>query len=917
MPDILPSQKPGAYPLLATRFFLTPLPLTSILRSRLIERLGQGLQVPLTLVCAPPGFGKSSLIRQWIHDQPGLNAGWLSLEASDQDWGLFFRYLVAAWQRIFPQVGEAALAEWNASPSICRETLIDLLLNDIVASQERSASDHALLVLDDYHRIESTEVHSAITYLVEHLPPRCHLALLTRADPPLPLPRWRSHSRVLEVRADDLRFTSPEAVEFFNQSMHLELTRQQVEVLQERTEGWIVGLQMAALALQGLLSLGGQKDINAFVASFCGCNRFVVDYLLDEVVRQQPDEIQQFLLKTALFDQFCGPLCDELFGTPAPHSQRMIERLEKANLFLISLDEHRYWFRYHHLFADLLRAHLQQTYPDEIPELYRHAAEWFARNHAWRDSIRYALQTKDMDYSANLFEQAILKGGLDFLYSGMRSLIEQFPAPMVQNRPLLSLAKAVAILESSQLEGIEPLLRFVEEGVRSSPPFPGQEDLMGWIYLIQVDAAIQLGNHSWAVQAGQWIPKRISRDFVTEAEGLVQLGLTAYYEGNLNQTEIYWQQGLDLSLASNNTYYTLAMLNCLARLCYQKGEPIRSEAFFQRAFKLLEEYPGQYLIWLGAMQRDYSDLLRDCNRLGEARTLIISAIPLLEKWHTINALGYGFYSAGRIQLALGDPPGAHEWLNKIDDLRRRYTLYPDLETLAMVTRARVYLEEGETGQAWQILENCLNSHCCQYVYNREWALIVQARILIWTDRPAEALALLAGWLESAKAGGRGRNWLSICLLLALARHALGDIQEAYHLLGEGLLFAKAQGHRRALIEEGEPMRVILKAYQVQSPRSPLAGYIPEVLSLFPALPVSKSETSIPVADLYESLTPREFEILRLVCQGLSNQEIARQLVLSVGTVKSHIHNTFGKLGVRDRPQAIAKAGLLGFGNWVG
>ncbi len=377
----LTSQNRFAYPLLATRFFLPPLPVACVPRPRLMERLQQGLHVPLTLISAPPGFGKSALIRQWIHAQQNLNAGWLSLEPSDADFGQFFRYLVAAWQRIFPQVGETALAEWKENASIRKEILLDLLLNDILAGQERSGTGHSLLVLDDYHRIESPEIHETVSYLVEHLPPGCHLALLTRADPSLPVARWRSRGQVLEVRADDLRFTFGEAAEYFNQRLNLGLTGAQIAVLQDRTEGWIVGLQMAALALQGAIASQGtvasqgalltneRNDTRAFVDDFGGSNRFVVDYLVEEVVRQQPVEIQQFLLKTALLDQFCGPLCDALLGTR--DSRQMLERLEKANLFLIPLDECRYWFRYHHLFADLLRVRLRQTDPEQVPVLYR------------------------------------------------------------------------------------------------------------------------------------------------------------------------------------------------------------------------------------------------------------------------------------------------------------------------------------------------------------------------------------------------------------------------------------------------------------------------------------------------------------------------------------------------------------------
>ena len=771
-------------PLLATRFFLPQLPSTSVSRPCLMDRLEQGMQVPLTLISAPPGFGKSSLVSQWIHNQADMRAGWLSLEPSDQDWSLFFRYLVAAWQHIFPHVGETALAELNTPPSINKEFLLNLLLNDLLTAIDGAGSGDALLVLDDYHRIESAAIHETVANLVEHLPPHCHLALLTRADPHLPVARWRSRGLALELRADDLRFTPAEATDYLNQSLHLGLAEEQVRILQERTEGWIVGLQMAALSLQGHKDAG--KNAQEFVGDFGGTNRFVLDYLVEEVFQHQPEEIQQFLMATALLDQLCGSLCDALLNVSTPYSQRMLEFLERANLFLVPLDDHRHWYRYHHLFAELLRVRLQQTNPKQVPALYQRAAEWFAQEGLWRDAILYALQTKDMDFSANLFEQAILKGGLDFLYSGIRLLIEPFPSTFVQNRPLLSLAKAIVILERSQLEGIEPLLRFAEKGILASPPFPEQENVLGWIYVVQSNAATLLGDHSWMIEASQQLALWIPNDLVAKTEALIQAGNTHYYEGNFNRTDVYWQQALDLSLAGNNTYYVLDILDGLARLCCQKGELNRAETLFQQGLHLLAEHPSQYLRWLGAMQRDYSDLLRERNRLDEARTLMDTALPLCEKWHTISAYGWSFVYMGRILMALGDFTGANEMLKEVDKLRRMYTLYPDLETIAQVTHAWLCLEEGDLEQAWQILETCLQSACCKHGFQQEWVLIAQARVLVHTGRPAEALALLAGRLENAKENGRGRYWLMMCLITALALNASGDQQNTLRMLEEGI-----------------------------------------------------------------------------------------------------------------------------------
>jgi LuxR family maltose regulon positive regulatory protein len=901
-----------AVPLLATRFFIPQVAPASVQRPRLMDCLEGALQVPLTLISAPPGFGKSSLVGQWIHRQTETRFAWLSLEPSDQDWSLFFRYLVTAWQHFFPQAGETALGRLNDPPPQQRETLLNLLINDLSAALEAAGSAHALLVLDDYQRIETVAIHETVVYLVEHLPPRGHLVLLTRADPPLPLARWRSRGRMLELRADDLRFTPAETTEFLNRSRGLALAEEQVRLLRERTEGWVVGLQMASLSLHGYRAAG--RNVQEFLRDFNGSNRFVLDYLVEEVVNSQPEEVQRFLLVTALCDQFCGPLCDHLLEKPASYSRLMLEELEKSNLFLIPLDDQRQWFRYHHLFAELLRLRLQQAEPGRLPGLYRRAADWFSQSGLWREAIRYSLQTKDMDFSADMFEQAVLKGGLEFLYGGIRPLIEALPAAMVLSRPLLSLAKATAILESSQREAIEPLLRFAEKEILAAPPFPGQEDVLGWIYVIQTDAATFLGDHSWMVEATGRLPNWIPKDLVTKTEAVVQIGNTHYFQGDFHKATDYWQQALDLNQAAENTYYILSLLNGLARLSFQKGELNRSEALFQQGMKLLAEHPGQYLIWLGAMQRDYSDLLRERNRLDEARRLIEAAVPLCEKWHTISAHGYSLITMARTLDASGDLEGAAEMLAKVDDLRRKFRVYPDLDTLAEVTRAWLCLRRGDVEQAGQVLDAFLQSPCCRPGFHREWALTARARLLVRTGQPAEALALLADRLEDARANGRGRYWLGMGLITALALHASGDEPGAFRRLKEGLAFARPQGFRRIFLEEGQPMRALLEAFRMRFPQSPLAVTVAELLALFPLAPVPEGGISVRVDDFNESLSKREVEILRLLCQGLSNQEIADRLVLSVGTVKFHVHNIFGKLGVRDRPQAIAKASQLGLGN---
>jgi LuxR family maltose regulon positive regulatory protein len=870
-----------------------------------MDCLDLGLQAPVTLVSAPPGFGKSTLLSDWIKNRADLHAAWLSLETSDHDWELFFRYLITAWQQILPNVGGTAQAEINTFHSPDPLALTNLLLNDLLAGQEAAGSEHFLLVLDDYHRIEAPSIHKTVAYLIEHLPPLCHLVLLTRANPPFPVARWRSLGKIVEIREDDLRFRPEESADYLNQIMRLGLNEEQLGTLQTRTEGWIVGLQMAALSLQG------KKDSLQFVRDFGGSNRFVVDYLVEEVIRQQPDEIQRFLLATAVLDQFSAPLCDAILDEAAPYSQKMLECLEKSNLFLIALDDQRHWFRYHHLFADLLRVRLQQTDPSRIAAIYYLAAAWFADQGLWREAIQSALKSKNFELGADLVERAILSLGRQFLFSGLQSLIEPFPLDLVQARPLLSLAKAVVMVEISQVKEIEPFLRIAKEGIQSTEPGSTQNELLGATYIVQSWVAVLMGDSSRTKEACEQVSRLLPQDVGAKAEAFTNLGNAYYFEGKLHLLDECWQQALELRLSTGDTFNAVDLMESYGRVCCHKGELQRAEELFKRALQILATQHDRYPRLSGATERDYSDLLRERSQMAEAHAMMTHCLPLNDQWGHISGRGLGYLHLARILQAEGDLVGARAMLAKALDLCRTYTVYPDLEDLVQVFHARLYLVAGQVEQARQVLDACLQADCCRNELRLEWMLIAQARVMLHMCRPAEALTLLSGRMESAKENGRGRNWLEMCLLTALALKAGGDLHQAQLVLKEGVLYAQAHGFRRIFVDEGERMHELLEAFRVVFPQGHLSDFAAEILAFFPVLHDPETGHSMKSEGLFEPLSGRELEILNLVSQGLSNSEIAARLVLSVGTVKTHIHTIYGKLGVRDRPQAIAKAVQLG------
>jgi LuxR family maltose regulon positive regulatory protein len=843
--------------------------------------LADGLHAPLTLVSASAGFGKSTLVAEWIQTRPDLRAVWLSLEPSDNEWGCFFRYFTAAWQTLFPDAGQTALSELSTSPNLQHETLVNALLNDLLA---KSSQDIALLVLDDYHRIETPAIHQMVAYFLEHVPPVCRLLLISRADPPLPLARWRSRRLMRELRTNDLRFTPDETAAFLNRAMCLNLTREQVETLETRTEGWVVGLQLAALSLQG------KANADEFVRAFGGSHRYVLDYLMEEVVNQQTESARRFLMAISLLENFCAPLCDALLETDPPCAQTMLEQLERANLFIIPLDDQRTWYRYHHLFADLLRVRLRQTYPQEIPALHRRAALWFSQNRHWHRSIQHALAAGDYVLGVDLFEQAVRSDGLDFLFSGIRPLLKPFPAEWQERAPILNLAGAIVKIEASQLSGIEFLLRTAEQKL--------PDELLGMVYVAQSLAASLLGDSRWIAESSQQVIQRLPGNTKAQVSAWIQLGNVAFYEGDLRENIACWSRALELSLANDYPFGVMASLDNLGRTYCNPGDLNRAETFFQRALDFISNHPSPR--WLSATQRDYSDLLRERNQLERAREMMSASLETAAQWNMPSGQGLGYIHMGRILLAQGELPGAWEMLQQAEQVCRAHTVYPDLSVLTQVFRARLFLENGKPAEAWETLQACLVLPCGAHAFHREWLQIAQGRVLLRTDRPQETLDLLENRLDAAREVRRGRNWLEMSLLCAQALANLGREGAALEHLAAALEFAQPQGFIRIFLDEGEAMRALLGHFSQKFPCSAAQPFVTGLLSTF------QPETPLSGESLIEPLTGREREILQLVCEGLSNQEIARQLVLSVGTVKTHIHNIFGKLGVSNRPQAIAR-----------
>ena len=680
------TESAASAPLLATRFYPPPLAAHRVTRQRLLGYLDHCLQVPVTLISAPAGFGKSTLLSEWIQTQPSLQTSWLSLEVEDNEWPRFFHYLITALQKFCPKAGESALNEMGASQA-APELSVTWLLNDLTTSLSGlESSTPALLVLDDLHHINSSKIHAGLTFLCEHLPPQIHLAIATRSDPPLPLPRWRSRSQLLELRSDHLRFTVDEAAAFLRAATDMNLTTEIVARLDERTEGWIVGLQMAALSMRG------RPDPEAFVRAFSGSHRYVLDYLVEEVLQRQPELVQRFLLQTSLLERMNASLCAAVLESETiDTAQAMLERLERDNLFIIPLDDDRCYYRYHHLFADLLRVKLAQNCSNDISTLHRRAANWYADQTLWKNAIRHAFLANDPEYAADLFERGVLLQRLDFLFSDITSLVQQFPEALIQRRPLLALGKTASMIQQSQLDGITSLLRAVEQGVREDKSFEGWQSMLGTVYIVQSAAASLLGDISWMSESSQQAMALFQESDNDHVTAVAQLGNVYYFLGEFHKVDAVLVRGMEISRRLGNVYRTLHYMDALARLRHQKGELQSAETLFQDALHLASQHGGRYRRWIGAIQHDYGDLLREHNLLDDARQLVISGLEVCREREWIGSQGLAYIHLGNVLLTLGDLSGADDALRQAKGLAATYTVYPDLLVMMRVFESHLLL----------------------------------------------------------------------------------------------------------------------------------------------------------------------------------------------------------------------------------
>jgi LuxR family maltose regulon positive regulatory protein len=887
-----------AVPLLATKLYI-PRPRADLVpRPRLIRRLDEGLRLDrrLTLVSAPAGSGKTTLLSEWFAalrraGEAGppaeVRTAWLSLDHEDNEPARFWTYFFAAVGSAGEGLGESAQQMLQAPQTPPAPLLLTALINEIAGLPY-----HVILALDDFHLVSDEAILEGIAFLLEHQPRQLHLALATRVDPPVPIVRLRARGQLTEVRIDDLAFIVDEAISFLNERMGLDLSREEVKALESRTEGWVVGLQLAALSLQG------RADRRAFIEAFAGSHHFVLEYLVAEVLNQQSEPTQRFLLQTSALDRLCGPLCDALrYGEGMASSRKgdsdtVLSRLERKNLFVVPLDDEHHWYRYHHLFSDLLRNRLEEeASPEQIADLYVRASAWHEANGTLEEAVKYALKARDFERVARLAEQAAQASLLDSRLTLLLYWLEVLPEEVLHAHPRLQIYRAWALYMNGHLARAQKMLQSSQEALAGLPSSPEndalREELTTLLTIIGLVArGFMCGVNNQLEEAAQTCETAramaLDAGYVfLAAQATEGLALARYHQGRLRASAESCRQVIALSEQSSGAGWPAA------------HAPLAASGYVELA--------GVYMEW---------------NDLDTAADLQEKALDLCRQVGVTQTLSETYVAQSRLKQARGDLEGAVGALQEAERVSRIEGAYSLANFRLSTQRARLHLVTGRPDDVirWvQQVETAFAPGVADVslpVSSREIIQTMLARAYLAQGEAEEALAVLEPLLPRAIAAGASLRVIEVCLLKALAFQALGDVPAALASLERALALAEPEGYVRLFLDEGpRAARLLYRAAE----QGILPAYAGRLLAAFPeagAAPMTpRVAASRPV--LVEPLTEREREILELIAEGLTNQEIARRLVLSVGTVKVHAHNIYGKLGVSGRTRALAKARELG------
>ncbi len=895
--------------LLSTKLHIPEARANLITRSRLVARLAEGLRFGrrLTLVSAPPGFGKTTLIREWA-GVTERRVAWLSVDEGDNDAALFLRYVIAALAQADDRVVPNAVGQVlpDSSPSASPQELLIAAVIRLINDLAGIGTD-LLLILDDYHLINEFSVHDLVAFLLANQPPGLHIVIGAREDPPLPLALMRARDQVTEIRERDLRFTPEEAAAFLNQTMSLGLSAKSITSLTSRTEGWITGLQLAGLALR---QLTGTAD--EFVAAFAGDDRYIVDYLMAEVLDREPPPgpIRSFLRQTSILDRLSAPLCAALTGRD--DAQAMLEHLEGANLFVVPLDNRREWYRYHVLFAEALRLTLAAQ---ERIELHGRAAEWYEHNEMMAEAVPHSLAAQDWDRTARLIEQtarqALTRGETGTLSRWLQAL----PEAVTRSRPRLCLAYAWVALANGRLDTVE---QWVQAAIQAASPDDTQ--VQGEVTAIRALIAVLRGDTPGAIQlARQALDSLPADDLFLRGLVALNLGLAYDAQGDMAPASLAYSQAQAIGQASGNDLVSLMSESQLADIKLLQSKLHEAAAMYRQIIQSAES--GKQLSIATMAYISMGRLLYEWGDLDAATRHLTTAIELSQQWKSADMPATCLVYLAHIRQTQGDVDGTRDLLLQTEQALQGHIISPPTVGTVKAFQARLWIRQGnlEAAKRWVREYQARPSDMPGYPgYLRQVEGATWARVLNAQGKPEAAIQLLDSLLQAAEAAGQTGNVIELLALRALALRAQGQSAQAMTMLERALTLAEPEGYFRIFVDEGEPMRLLLQRMKVEDPRKGAEGgrmqeYIGNLLAAFGEQPASADlhPSSFISQPLVEPLSERELEVLRLIADGFSNAEIASKLVIAQGTVKRHINNIYGKLGVQSRTQAVAKAREIG------
>lgn len=893
-------------PILLTKIRLPQLRQELVQRPKLINELNRGIKRKLTLVSAPAGFGKTTLISDWLQtmredESVPFYFAWFTLDEGDNDPGQFMIYLIEALVQanaIDAKFGKGLqhILQSPQPPPI--DSILIALINEI-----SNRSDKIVFVLDDYHRVQAQPIHEILVFILENLPLSAHLVITTREDPPLPLSRLRVQNQLSEFRARDLLFSLGEAGEFLNRIMDLSLSEKEIQLLEKRTEGWIAGLQLAAISLQG------HNDVPGFIRTFSGSDRLVLDYLIEEVINQQTEDIQNFLLDTAILNRLSGPLCNAVTGQR--NGQAVLEMLERSNLFLIPLDNERRWYRYHHLFADLLKQRLQRTQTKDIQSLYKRASMWFEKNSYINEAIDNLLMAQDFNQAALLIEGKIDDLWLQGENAKLRHWLDLMPDEILNSRPNLCVYHTWYLFNTGQMEKAEAAIQLAEETIRQNE----SETTILQGRLAAVRAFMLAGKMDvqniikFADQALTLLPET---EVNWRSLTAIILGDVYAYVGNLNAAYEARLEAVKAWQETGNIYWTFVASLKLMSTLRSIGHLQKTIEISRQQMEIVTEHglsQIRAISWLFAI---WGETLAELNQLEAAEALVEKIIESNKNSPDAAMIGWNGICLMRISISKQDISGADMLVQEMKNKAKEANVQPWLWSLINAWQTQVWLLQNKMEEAVQWAHEQAEKNNREIPWIREIENAVRARVYLLSGRLDEAVNLLKDLYAAAESGGRVSKSIEFLILQSLAFQAGDHVDQAVYVLGKAIKLAKPGGFIRIFVDEGPQMAKLLYL-TLKKDIEPV--YVRKILAAFPAVQSEKpAEKTQPASDSdwIEPLSDRELEVLHLIAAGHSRQEIASRLVVSLNTVKTHIRNIFSKLGVNSQMQAVGKARGLGF-----